>query len=295
MKKARNSTGPIKYNLKNAHYAMIEDDGSGNLTFGTPKAIPGSVSVTMDPDGEKTVTWADGGKYNVTFCNQGYSGSLEVALISDEFRKDVLGEKEDETAHVLLERTNAEPKPFALLFQLDKSNGTPILFAFYYCTASRVSVNSKTNTNTKEAQPDTLNLEVSPVEDNTGEEIARAKTTDKTPAAIRKNWFKQVWEPGSGLPGGMGTLTVISTEGTESGKTAVAVDPAKASGNIYRIRTGASVDLPDFGADCSGVDYQDWDGSEEIAAITGNQLLVVECTADGKAQSAGITTVASKE
>ena len=38
----------IKYNIKNAHYALQNEDETGAITFGTPVPIPGAVSVGFD-------------------------------------------------------------------------------------------------------------------------------------------------------------------------------------------------------------------------------------------------------
>ena len=56
--------------------------------------------------------------------NNGYQGDLEFAIIPDSFRKDVLAEKEDETDKVLMEYSNAEAKPFALLYQFTGPPGS---------------------------------------------------------------------------------------------------------------------------------------------------------------------------
>lgn len=284
----------IKFNIKNVHYAKATEDDLGNITYETPVPLPGAVSLTLSPEGDKNVVYADGIKWYVAVSNQGYSGSLENVILPDKFRTEILGEKEDETAHVLVEDARVEPGTFALLFQIDRSDGTPTLFIFYNCTATRPSTEAETDTATKTNKNDTLSLDAAPTQQG----YVRVKTTDETPAALRKNWFKQVWKPGDPLPadpeGTVGELNVICAEGTESGKTAVAVDPTKESGNIYRIKTAADVTAPVYDADCSGSGYQDWDGSAEIAATTGDKLLVVECTAAGKARKAGTAAVTAK-
>ena len=88
----------------------------------------------------------------------------------------------------------------------------------------------------------------------------------------------------------LGSLTVNSAAGSSVGHTIVTVTPEKAVGNSYKYKTAASVNLPSYNQDCSS-GYQDWDGTAEIAAVTGNQILIVEVTADSKARAAGIGTV----
>lgn len=91
----------------------------------------------------------------------------------------------------------------------------------------------------------------------------------------------------------LGTLTVTTAAGTMAGKTNVTVKPDKAGSNVYKYKTAASVSLPAYNQDCTS-GYTDWDGTAEITAATGNKMLIVETTADGKARAAGIGTVTSK-
>ena len=90
----------------------------------------------------------------------------------------------------------------------------------------------------------------------------------------------------------LGTLTVTSIAGATTGATKITVSPTKAADNSYRYQTAASVALPAYGADCSALTA--WDGSTDIAAVTGNKFLVVETDSTNKAVAAGIATVTSK-
>lgn len=89
------------------------------------------------------------------------------------------------------------------------------------------------------------------------------------------------------------TLKVTSVAGATTGKTKVTVASALASGNKYKYKTDKKVDDIEIGADCT-TGYTDWDGKDEIVAVTGNEILIVEHTAQNKAVKTGKTQVISK-
>ena len=90
----------------------------------------------------------------------------------------------------------------------------------------------------------------------------------------------------------LGQLVVVSVEGEASGNTAVYVNPVKSGGNSYKYVTGeAPLEYPTYGTVPAGTT---WDGSEEISATAGNEILIIECDTNGKAVKAGIATVTTK-
>lgn len=180
----------VKFGLKNVHYAMLIEEENGDISFGPPKALPGGVSMSLSPQGDTETFYADDVAYYVTVANNGYQGDLEIALIPDEFRQDVLGDKLDEKDKVLVENATAESRPFALLYQV-ANDQKPTRRVFFSCTAARPAENNSTISSTKTPNTETLTLTVAPLADGT----IRAKTTDDTPEAVYNNWFTEVWRP----------------------------------------------------------------------------------------------------
>ena len=86
------SKDKVLFNLKNAHYAKHKVTGEdGTITFDTPVAIPGSVSLSLDAEGEVTKFYADGIVYYVCQSNNGYSGDFEVAMFPEQMMLDIWG------------------------------------------------------------------------------------------------------------------------------------------------------------------------------------------------------------
>lgn len=268
----------VKYGLKNVHYAPLTLDESGVAAFGTPVAIPGAVNLTMDAQGEPSTFYADNMAYYVTAANDGYSGTLEVALIPDSFRTDILNETLEETTQILTENVDNRTTPFALLFEFD-GDQKATRHVLYNCTATRPSVTGATTTNTKEPTTESMTLTAAPLSNGN----IKARTTVNTPDANYSAWYNGVWQP-------LGKLTVTSAAGSSSGTTKLTVSPALTSGNSYKTKTGAGVTLPAYGA-VVGSDWEDWDGSEDVTATNGQQIAVVEVDAEDKACAGGLTEV----
>jgi phi13 family phage major tail protein len=175
----------VKFGLKNVHYAPYTEL-DGVITYDTPKPIPGAVSISLDAEGEETSFYADDVKYFSAFANNGYAGDLEMALIPDQFRIDVLGDVEDDNG-VLFENSDAKPKNFALLFEFsgDKNATRHIL---YNTSVSRPSIASQTKGESLEVQTETLSMSASAALD-TGDVKAKAKVAD-TPY---ETWYEAVY------------------------------------------------------------------------------------------------------
>ena len=179
----------VKFNISNAHYALLNQNDNGEVTFGTPVPLPGAVSLSLDPTGEPESFYADGIEYYVINNNQGYDGDLELAIIPESFRTDVLMETADSN-NVLVENSNSQTGHFALLFEFD-GDVKKIRHVMYNCSASRPGISSSTNTESKEVKTETLKVKARPLASG----LVKAKTGDSTKAAAYNNWYKRVYEP----------------------------------------------------------------------------------------------------
>ena len=175
----------VKYNLKNVHYAIATTGG-----YSTPVAISGAVALNLSPQGDDYVFYADGIRYFEYHTNNGYSGTLEMALIPESFKTDILGEIS--TGGKVFEVDDVAIVNFALGFEIDgdeKGN----LFWFYNCSASRPDVAGQTKEESVEVQTETLNITNAPdpriaINGKHPTKVRNASTSTSTSGA----WFAAV-------------------------------------------------------------------------------------------------------
>lgn len=183
----------VKYNLKNVHAAKLTEtveDGVASFSYDAPKPIPGAVSISLDAEGETSPFYADGVVYFRSSTNNGYSGDLEIALIPEWFRTEILQEALDAKG-VLVENSNVtESIKFALLFEFD-GDVNSIRHVLYNCSASRPSIASETKEDTIQPGTESLSVTADPRSDG----LVKARTGDTTDQAAYADWYKSVYEP----------------------------------------------------------------------------------------------------
>ena len=183
----------VKFNLKNVHAAKLTEtvtDGVTSFSYGTPKAIPGAVSISLDAEGESSPFYADGIVYFRSVTNNGYSGDLEMALVPEWFRTEILQEALDGKGVLIEKSDNKESVKFALLFEFD-GDVNCIRHVLYNCTSSRPSIESETKEDTIEPGTETLSITADPRADG----LVKARTGDTTDATTYANWHKSVYLP----------------------------------------------------------------------------------------------------
>lgn len=178
----------VKFGIKNVHVFPIISEVGGVPTYDSAIAIPGTVSLSLDKQGDTNDFYADNIKYYTSVANNGYAGSLTVAVIPDEFRTKILKYLTDDN-DVLVEDI-AEPKHFAMTFEED-GDQTGTKFVLYNGTASRPNLDKSTTTDSKE--PSTQELEVSFAPLSSGRVMGM--TTASTDAAVIAAWHTAPYIP----------------------------------------------------------------------------------------------------
>ena len=182
----------IKFGISHLYYVPVTSTSAeGVITYGTVTPWPGAVSLSLDAQGTTNPFYADNVIYWQAEASSGYEGDLEVALIPDSFRVDIMGETLDSKGFYV-EKSNSVPKEFALLFQFE-GDESATRHCFYRCTATRPSVSGSTKEDTIEPQTETVTLTAMGRINDTVVK-SRCPYTSSTTSAYAL-WFDAVQEP----------------------------------------------------------------------------------------------------
>ena len=148
--------GKVKFGLKNVHIAPISGVKDGKYTYGEIFRLPGAVNLSLEPQGDQSDFYADDIKYFSAYANNGYSGDLEIAMITDEFREKIMGENKDSNG-AYTENINDVFKSFALGFEIS-GDEKGRRFWYYNNSCSRSKNEAKTIESSKEPSTDSLTI-----------------------------------------------------------------------------------------------------------------------------------------
>ena len=181
------SADKVKFGIKNAHIFPITSVTGGVPTYGSPIAVPGAVSFTLDAQGDINKFYADNIIYYQSASNNGYQGDLEVALIPEAVFEQIFKYSKD-TNGVVVENTNVEFASFAMTFE-ESGDQSGTKFVLYNCTATRPSRELNTIEDNKTPTTQKLNVSAIPLADGT----VLGMTTSTTPTATLNAWHETVY------------------------------------------------------------------------------------------------------
>lgn len=150
----------VRYGLRNVHVAVLESDDPATLAYGASRRLPGAVELTLEPRGDALEFEADDGMYHTSHNNQGYDGTLNIALLPDWFLTEILGEVKLASGEIR-ELADSQTKNFAIAFEYQGDKNATRHW-LYNCSASRVPLTSTTGKS--EVNTTELSFVASPIE-----------------------------------------------------------------------------------------------------------------------------------
>ena len=148
-----------------------------------------ALSIVLQTSSRPSNFYAHGYAYYTISNNMGYEGDLELAMVPESFRTDVLKESLDDNS-VLVESANVETANFALLFEFD-GDVKKIRHVLYNCSAARPNIESTTNEEEIEVQTETLAITAAPLANG----YVKARTGDSTTDTVYTGWYTAVYLP----------------------------------------------------------------------------------------------------
>ena len=255
----------VKFNICNVHYAILTIADDGTFSFGTPVPMPGAVSLSLDANGEPSNFYADGYAYYTISNNMGYDGDLELAMVPESFRTDVLKEELDSN-NVLIENARVQAENFALLFEFD-GDVRKIRHVLYNCAASRPGIESQTNEEEVEVKTETLSIKATPLANG----YVKAKTGDDTTDAVYQNWYSAVYLPASGGDDPEPEPEPEPDDGTD----------------LASLTIGSLTLTPAFDADTTAYTASTTNATNTITAVAEDAEAEVAITVNGNAHTSG--------
>lgn len=183
----------IKYGISNCWFAKATIAANGSASYGTMKALPGAVNLSLEQQGDRNDFFADNVAYYTSVSNTGYEGDLELAMIPDDFYKDILGYLVD-TNGVLIENAGADPVHFGLTFQVQTDTGSKRV-VLYNCVAQRPSVEAATKEDTIEPQTETIPLRITSIYLAAADKDIVKASCEDTQTTAYNTWNSSIYQP----------------------------------------------------------------------------------------------------
>lgn len=95
------SENKVTFGLSNVHLGTYDVDTAGAVTLGAPVALPGAVSLSLDPETLELEFYADNVKYYSQIGDNGYTGTLEVATFPKAIKTAFMGYSETEDGGIV--------------------------------------------------------------------------------------------------------------------------------------------------------------------------------------------------
>ena len=199
----KGTEGTVQFGLCNVYVASVTetrdpDTGVISTTYGTPKAWPGAVHMTLNTKATSEDSYADNGVWYVSNTNPGYDGTYESMHVPDWAATDLLGRYADDNG-AIIESSEDRPNYFALMFETD-TDTVPTRYVYYKCILTNPSGDWETKTDSTTPKTATANLRVMPradvdTVDGLNKHAIGAVVSATTDGTAYDGFYSAVYEP----------------------------------------------------------------------------------------------------
>lgn len=199
----KGTEGSVMFGLSSVYIASVTETrdaqtGEITTTYGTPKAWPGAVHMTLNTKATSEDSYADNGVWYTTMTNPGYDGSYESMHVPDWAATELLGRYKDVNG-ATIESAEDRPSYFALMFEIE-TDTVPTRYIYYKCMLTNPSGDWETTTDSTEPKTATANIRVMPrgdVETVNGlkKHAIGAEVNALTDATAYDGFYTSVYEP----------------------------------------------------------------------------------------------------
>lgn len=189
----------VEFGASHVMYALETEDG-----FGEWKPMAGAVNVTFEPQESQNTFYADNVAYYVSFGAANDTATVEIALLSDQAKIDLLGYFRDQTSGLLCVPVKARRPRFAMGYQVegadDDGNEVHLRGVRYGGTMARPGASHATTTEQTEVNTTSCSITFAGKDFYIdGEDVpvlGAACTDEETPHDAYDQFFTSVPQPG---------------------------------------------------------------------------------------------------
>lgn len=186
---AAQTENKVLFGLSSVHVAKMSQAGK----WEDPVAIPGAVNMSIDPEGDQEVFYADNTAYYTSNANAGYTGELEIAMIPKDVLAWMLGWTVDNNG-ALVEVADGVPTAFAIMFNVNGDQRARST-VYYNVTAGRPSDEWSTSEDTTTVTTVKLPFTATPATIG-GKNVVKSVIEESAEnKAVYDTFFTKVYEP----------------------------------------------------------------------------------------------------
>jgi len=203
--------------LDKFYYALLTTDDTANLTYQTPVALKGAISVAYNPNSEVSTLFADDGPYDTAETIGEIELEVGVADISQEDYAALMGHTI--SGGVMVEDSNDQPVDCAFGFRAKRSNGGFSYFWFVKGKFSKPSIEHETKGDSISFQTPTMMWKgVARVYDGNFKYSTRDDASNYA-ASIGSTWFSAVYGTTADSTAPTFSSSIPSASGTSATQT----------------------------------------------------------------------------